>query len=621
MPLSASPKYKAFISYAHADEAWARWLHRNLEYYQPPKNLKTEKTLKPIFRERDDLSSSGTLDDSLTTALAESAALIVICSPAAAASKWVRLEIESFKKQNPERPIFSVIVDGNPPDCFPDILRRTEPLAADARKVGDGRKDALLKIAAGLLEVDFDALKQRDLNRRNRRLLIFSTLTCVGLIATSTLAIYALFARNEALRQAQIATVTTDFVVDVFKVADPSEARGQAITAKEILDRGTERVNDRMGPEVQGRLLQTLGRVYNGLGLYNRAATLLGQANQLHDEWETKIALADTQFMQGNYDVASQSFRRLIEQHEGDWDLISARLHNGLGDTLNYAGEPKAAIAQLTPTLEANLATFSEEHEATAHTLSSLASAYYFAGQLDRARELYKQAYNAAANSVGEFHPSTITLLNDLANINYVTNNLSLALQGYQQALPYYEKVFGEGHPEVATIRNNIGRILFETNRNEESAEWLLKAADTFETLALQRHPTLVHLYNTLGLALKGSGDMAGALDALQKAAERAQQTEHLLLGPILVELADIYCRQGKPRQGQELLTLAEPKILALSEQSWRLAIANSVRMGCLGESTNTSLMTSTLTEIRDHFGPDHPFTRDAETRISNLTP
>ncbi|MCZ6830962.1 MAG: TIR domain-containing protein [Gammaproteobacteria bacterium] len=32
-------KYKAFISYSHADEKWARWSHRALESYKPPKHL------------------------------------------------------------------------------------------------------------------------------------------------------------------------------------------------------------------------------------------------------------------------------------------------------------------------------------------------------------------------------------------------------------------------------------------------------------------------------------------------------------------------------------------------------------------------------------------------------
>ena len=90
-------KYRAFISYSHADEKWANRLHKTLESYRVPKHLVGQTTsrgpipkrLAPVFRDRDELPSATDLGDVIRAALANSACLIVICSPDAARSRWV----------------------------------------------------------------------------------------------------------------------------------------------------------------------------------------------------------------------------------------------------------------------------------------------------------------------------------------------------------------------------------------------------------------------------------------------------------------------------------------------------------------------------------------------------
>ena len=87
-------RYRAFISYSHRDARWARWLHRALEGYAVPRRLvgaagefgPVPSRLRPVFRDRDELASAGDLGQRVKDALAASEALVVICSPAAAAS-------------------------------------------------------------------------------------------------------------------------------------------------------------------------------------------------------------------------------------------------------------------------------------------------------------------------------------------------------------------------------------------------------------------------------------------------------------------------------------------------------------------------------------------------------
>ena len=94
--------YRAFISYSHSDEHWARWLQRALEKYRLPKTFRPSHPelptrLYPIFRDRDELASAHDLSESIRQAMDDSDALIVICSPAARASHWVNQEILRFR--------------------------------------------------------------------------------------------------------------------------------------------------------------------------------------------------------------------------------------------------------------------------------------------------------------------------------------------------------------------------------------------------------------------------------------------------------------------------------------------------------------------------------------------
>jgi eukaryotic-like serine/threonine-protein kinase len=224
MTISDARHYKAFISYSHADRNWAMWLHRSLEAYRTPKNLLANRSdgtsvprrLTPIFHDREELPSSPDLPGRINTALLNSENLIVLCSPAAAASHWVNREIEYFKQQGRSKRIFCLIVDGDPAaenllsDCFPPALRtfyddqgqpgneKVEPVAADVRRHGDGKDLALLKLLAGLLNVGLDDLRQREHRRRLTRLTWIASGSLTAAVFTIVLAVNAVLARNEA---------------------------------------------------------------------------------------------------------------------------------------------------------------------------------------------------------------------------------------------------------------------------------------------------------------------------------------------------------------------------------------------------------------------------------------
>lgn len=204
--------YRAFISYSHRDDAVAKTLHRRLETYRLPKKLigapgergPIPARLTPIFRDLDELSAADDLSVEIKAALARSEVLIILCSPGAKASKWVNLEIETFRAlHGGSRPVLAALIEGEPAEAFPPALTAEghEPVAADFRKSRDGKRLALLKLVAGIAGAPLDALVQRDAQRQNRRVMAITGGALAAALTMALLLIVALRSQAEAQRQ------------------------------------------------------------------------------------------------------------------------------------------------------------------------------------------------------------------------------------------------------------------------------------------------------------------------------------------------------------------------------------------------------------------------------------
>ena len=182
-------RYRAFISYAHADEKQAKWLHKALESFPIDKDVigretalgTIPKTLRPIFRDRDDFSGGHELNDATIAALDAAHALVVLCSTVAATRPAVNEEARLFRARHPGRPVIPLIIEGTYPDNFPPALRfaleasgglSDRPvtiLGPDLRETGDGRDLALAKVVAGLTGLAPDDVFRRAERERRRQ--------------------------------------------------------------------------------------------------------------------------------------------------------------------------------------------------------------------------------------------------------------------------------------------------------------------------------------------------------------------------------------------------------------------------------------------------------------------
>ena len=180
--------FDAFISYSHRDLSWGTWLQKKIETFRIPKDMRGERPKGQglrVFRDQTDLAGTE-LQDSLRQNLDVSRYLIVLCSPASAASSWVNEEVKYFVSLGRVSRIIPFIVDGEPLsedpalECFPPALRSLEDhvlLGANIQEIGKDK--AFLKTVSILLGVRFGRLVDREKQRRIRTALITAAVTAV----------------------------------------------------------------------------------------------------------------------------------------------------------------------------------------------------------------------------------------------------------------------------------------------------------------------------------------------------------------------------------------------------------------------------------------------------------
>lgn len=325
--------YKAFITYSHEDSEFAAWLQKKLESYNVPARLVGRETplgkvparLRPVFRDREELSAGSHLGDTINAALEQSEFLICICSPAARESEWVNLEISAFRKLHGDRRILCVITDGEPYvasdperaylECMPPALglkdttadgaadSSVEHVAADARVTGDGRKAALLKIIAGLIGVGLDELVQRDAQRRAMRMLGLSAVSGAGMIAMGILAFIAIEARDaEQQRRADAEDLIEFMLTDLRDRLEPV-GRLDALDAV-----GEEAISYYSKLDLADHTVDSLGR-------RARAFHLLGEVDDLRGDLQAaRLAFSEA------YESTAELLRRSPDSGQRVYD-------------------------------------------------------------------------------------------------------------------------------------------------------------------------------------------------------------------------------------------------------------------------------------------------------------
>lgn len=608
MPATTStPSYRGFLSYSHSDKACADWLHRALETYRLPTRLAESESgagaarrLSPIFRDRAELPAADDLGTVIKSALAASGHLIVICSPAAARSRWVDQEVTTFKRLHGEKRILALIASGEPgasaqpetadQECFPPSLRvrfdaygqptstPAEPIAADIRPGKDGRRLALLKLVAGLSGVGLDDLVQRDAQRRIRRLTAIVVGAVSGMVLAVGLALYANQQRIEADRQRAVAQAqrtiaeresaaarsAADFLIGTFALSNPATENPRTITALTILDRGAARARTELAgqPVLETRLAATLGRAYSALGLLPEAKkAVLASRGAISragaDGADAVLRLADIHYLQGDTGRAlalAKGAGRQLARSRGD----HARLLGLAGFIEGRAYAARSDVASGVEAFDRSIAAYGRARDGKPDDavlpLSEKGVLLSDDGQFAAADQSLVRALGIARRTLGDGHRVTATVWVALARNAHQQGKYDLAAQRLAPAPATLRKVLDRGNPILADAILMQGQIELGQKRFDAATRSLTQAIGIYR--AAYRKPNYVvgvaEVY--LALAEGGRRNLPGALAAFDRAKveyDGGYGETHANHGDLLVNRATVLATFGRRRQAR----------------------------------------------------------------------
>jgi non-specific serine/threonine protein kinase/serine/threonine-protein kinase len=289
--------------------------------------------------------------------------------------------------------------------------------------------------------------------------------------------------RDRASRERDRADRVAQFMTDMFNVPNPSEARGNAITAREILDKASREISTGLNndPELQSKMMYTMARTYNSLGLYPEARSLLGHAleTQRHvlgpyhrDTLRSMYLSAVILRGQGNDAEAEKLSRDTLDLERralgpDDQDtLLSMGL---LANTLDDEGSISQAEKLQREMLEIQRRIVGPSNRATLNSMKNLANTLSGEGHFAEAERLYRDALTAQQKVYGLEDPETLDMMSNLAQNLSAQKQYQEAERLFRVTLAIQQRVDGPEHPDTLFSMGNLATTLANEGRFAEA--------------------------------------------------------------------------------------------------------------------------------------------------------
>jgi serine/threonine-protein kinase len=454
-----------------------------------------------------------------------------------------------------------------------------------------------------------------------------------GMVSTSR---QASLAARESAKAAQV----KDFVLDLFEQSDPDLSNGAEITARQLLERGDQRVDQELAdqPELQAEMLAVLGSIDQKLGLYDEAAarfqraidierelhgprhanvaarlhdlgnveidrSRLDEAERLHGEAlalrrslfgnehpevaRSLTALAATLNANGEFDDAERLQREALDidrRQLGPDDPEVANDLENLASILHDRGDYEAAVDIGRETLDLRRRILGTEHLETATAVNNLAGYLRRRGDLRAADTLYRQVLDFDLRRLGPDHPNTATVTNNLAGVLYEQGQLEEAERLYRRVVDFDRRHFGDEHRYTALVLANLAGVVRERGGYEESEQLFRESLGIIERVLGEEHPWVGFTKTGLATVYHARGDRADAealyrdgLDLLDRTAGAHPRTAAARVG-----LGRLLVEQGRAEEAEPLLSAGlEVLVATYPEHDYRIADARAA----LGEA------------------------------------
>lgn len=395
-------------------------------------------------------------------------------------------------------------------------------------------------------------------------------------VAASLVLLLAGFAAVQAMQLRRItrerdrADRVTDFMTGMFKVSDPSEARGTSITAREILDKAAKDVDSGLSkdPEMRAQMMDVMGQVYGNLGLYSRAQSLLTQVVEtrrrvLGPSNPQTLASMDqlgwTLNREGHYPEAEKLQRETLDARRhvlGPHHADTLKSMTNLSTTLTLEAHYAEAEKLEREALDIQRRLLGPEDPEVLRSMSNLAATLYREGRYAETETLQQETIAMQTRILGREHPDTLRAMSNLGNTLNKEGRFADAAKVQKTMLDSRRRVLGAEHPDTLMAMIELAASLRRQGEHMDAEELEREALDVERRVLGPEHPSTLTAMNNLSNTLIFEHRFSDAEKLLRAALEiqrRVLGPEHPETARSMVNLATSIVHQGRYDEAEKL--------------------------------------------------------------------
>jgi eukaryotic-like serine/threonine-protein kinase len=439
------------------------------------------------------------------------------------------------------------------------------------------------------------------------------------------------FQLRRITRERDRANRITGFMEGMFQVSDPSAARGNSITAREILDKASSDIDGGLAqdPELQAQMMYVMGDVYKGLGLFPRAQLLFERSADIRrhvlgpENAETLRSMDDLAWIlnqQGHAADAEKLQRETVANRRrvfGEENLDTLKSMSNLAWTLDREGHYAEAEQLERKVLEIRRRVVKIDDRDSLATMNNLAATLGHQGQYAEAERLKRVVLDVRQRTLGPDHPDTMTSMNNLAFTLQQEGHYAEAEKLQRQTLNAQRRILGPEHPDTLRSMNNLANTLVHEGHLADGVQLQREALGIKQRVLGPEHQDTLWAMNELALTLQVEGQYSEA----EKLQRQTLEIQRRVLGSerpntlsTMSNLAATLNKEGRYSEAEDLqrqtvdtmrriLGLEHPNTLATTDQ-----LAQTLdREGHYDEAEK--LAREALEIQRRVLGPQHPDT------------
>ena len=447
--------------------------------------------------------------------------------------------------------------------------------------------------------------------------------------------------RDRTARERDRANRIADFMTKMFKVSDPGEARGNSVTAREVLDAASKDIDSGLtqDPELQAHMMDIMGTVYDNLGLYPRAEALtrrsldiLGKSSRPDDTEMLKLEnnLGNILYDEGKYIDSEKLYRHAYENLRtrlGPADLKTLQTMDNLANAIYEQGRYAESEKLYRDALEISRRSLGPDHRQTIIQMGNLVNNLSAEGHYADADVLCREVLEARRRTLGADHPETLRSMSDLAANLFLEGKYSEAEAIFRQTLALRQGILGPQHPETLLTIYNLGGAVQKQGRFAD-AEKLYREALSQQTKVLgPENPDVARTMIDLADTLSDEGQFAAAIKLSREALEilrRTQGPENPLTLQTMTNLGWTLRQAGQFPEAEKISreALATQRRVLGPEHPTTLATQDNLANILQGEHRYAEaepLSRQTLEIRRRVLGPEHPDTAASAYNLACL--